>query len=107
MYPHERSLVKRLADQPFALLGINSDEDRKGLKKVLVDEKITWRNWWDGGTIEGPIATKWQVDDWPTLYVLDAEGVIRHVDASGADANMEAVERVVDLLVKELADRSN
>jgi hypothetical protein len=28
MYPHERSLVKRLEGQPFALLGVNSDTDR-------------------------------------------------------------------------------
>ena len=26
MYPHERSLVKKLAEKPFALLGVNSDD---------------------------------------------------------------------------------
>ena len=39
MYPHERSLVNRLEKKPFALLGINSDEDRGALKKVLEKEK--------------------------------------------------------------------
>jgi hypothetical protein len=29
MYPHERSLVNRLAGKPFVLLGINSDDDRE------------------------------------------------------------------------------
>jgi hypothetical protein len=33
MYAHERSLVKRLEDKPFALLGINSDIDKDALKK--------------------------------------------------------------------------
>ncbi len=49
MYPHERSLVKRLQDQEkrFVLLGINSDEDREELKKTLEKEQITWRSWWD------------------------------------------------------------
>ena len=28
MYPHERSLVKTLADKPFALIGVNSDADK-------------------------------------------------------------------------------
>ena len=32
MYPHERSLVKRLENKPFALLGVNSDRDREALK---------------------------------------------------------------------------
>ncbi len=77
MYPHERSLVKRLADKPFALLGINSDPDRAGLEKVLVDESITWRSWWDE-TTSGRIATEWIVSGWPTIYVLDENGVIRN-----------------------------
>ena len=28
MYPHERSLVERLKDKPFALIGVNSDTDK-------------------------------------------------------------------------------
>ena len=27
MYPHERSLVKKMADKPFASVGVNSDKD--------------------------------------------------------------------------------
>ena len=54
MYPHERSLVSKLKDKPFVLLGINSDQNRDELKKVLEKEQITWRSWWDGGKIGGP-----------------------------------------------------
>ncbi len=106
MYPHERSLVKRLAGKPFALLGVNSDEDRQQLKTVIEKEKITWRSWWNGGSIDGPIATKWQISSWPTILVLDTKGVIRHVDAGGADVDIEAIEAVVVSLLKELADKS-
>jgi len=31
--------VKRLAGKPFALLGVNSDEDRKVLRTVIAREK--------------------------------------------------------------------
>jgi hypothetical protein len=77
MYPHERSLVKKLADKPFALLGVNSDPDKAELKKAMQKENITWRSFWDVNT-SGPIATRWAVQGWPTLYVIDAKGVIRH-----------------------------
>jgi len=77
MYPHERSLVKRLADQPFALIGINSDTDREKLKETMKEEGITWRSFWNGGSTRGPISSEWNVSGWPTLYVIDAEGVIR------------------------------
>ena len=67
MYAHERSLVKRLEDKPFALLGVNSDTDKDALKKAMEKEHITWRSFWNGpeGT-GGPISTKWNVHGWPT-----------------------------------------
>jgi hypothetical protein len=79
MYPHERSLVKDMEGKPFALLGINSDTNKEELKKAMEEEHITWRSWWNGpeGT-GGPISTKWNVSGWPTLYILDHKGVIRH-----------------------------
>ena len=78
MFPHERSLVKQLADKPFALIGVNSDGDLQQTRKDNVTKNITWRSFWNGehGTA-GPIATKWGVDTWPTIYVIDAKGVIR------------------------------
>ena len=77
MYPHERSLVKRLEGKPFALVGVNSDQDTAELKKAMEKENITWRSFWDVNT-SGPISTRWAVEGWPTLYVIDAKGVIRH-----------------------------
>jgi len=97
MYPHERSLVKRLANEPFALVGVNSDEDREELKRTLVKEEITWRSFWDGGSRSGPIATKWNVTGWPTIYVIDAKGVIRFKGVRG-----DAMDKAVDELLAEM-----
>jgi hypothetical protein len=97
MYPHERSLVKRLQNSPFALIGVNSDQKRDELKPVLEKEEITWRSFWNGGSTSGPISTAWKVHSWPTIYVLDAEGTIRARDVRG-----EAMDRVVDELLAEL-----
>ena len=97
MYPHERSLVQRLEDKPFALLGINSDGDREALKKTLEEEKITWRSWWDGGGTSGPIATQWNVTGWPTVYVLDGVGVIRYKSVRGP-----GLDKAVDTLLAEI-----
>jgi hypothetical protein len=100
MYPHERSLVKRLESKPFALLGINSDSDREKLKEVLKKEEITWRSWWDGGNTSGPTASKWNVTSWPTIYVLDAKGVIRYRDLRGKD-----LDEAVDKLIQEITQK--
>jgi len=96
MYPHERSLVKRLEGKPFALLGVNSDpKDR--LKQVIKKETMTWRSWWDGGNTSGPIATKWNVSGWPTIYVLDHKGVIRY-----KNVREKEMDKAVDALLAEL-----
>jgi hypothetical protein len=95
MFPHERSLVKRLADKPFALIGVNSDGDLDKLKPRLEEENITWRSFWNGpdGT-QGPISTEWNVKGWPTIYVLDHEGVIRYKGVRG-----EQMDEAVDALL--------
>jgi hypothetical protein len=99
MYPHERSLVEKYKDQPFAIVGINSDPDREALKPVLEKEKITWRSFWNGekGT-SGPISKAWNVKGWPTLYVIDAKGVIRY---KSVGANEDAIDEAIE---KALAD---
>jgi peroxiredoxin len=97
MYPHERSLVKRLEGQPFALLGINSDRDREALKKVMKKQGITWRSFWNGGGTGGPISSAWNVRGWPTIYVLDHKGVIRYKNVRG-----ERMDEAVDALLAEM-----
>ena len=99
MYPHERSLVQKMDSKPFVLLGINSDPSKEVLKKVTEDEKMTWRSWWDGGSTGGPIATKWNVQGWPTLYVLDHKGVIRH--KSAGSPGDKVLDKWIEDLVKE------
>jgi hypothetical protein len=98
MYPHERSLVKKMVDKPFVLLGVNSDKDLKALKPVLQEQEITWRSFWNGekGT-GGPISEEWNVHGWPTLYVIDHKGVIRHkhVGSPGDEVLDKEIEKLV------------
>ncbi len=101
MYPHERSLVKKLTDKPFALIGINSDKDKKELKKAMTKEKITWRSFWDGGSTNGPIARSWKVKGWPTLVLIDAKGVIRE-KWNGSPRDPQVIDRAIDKLLAEM-----
>ena len=98
MYPHERSLVEKLANKPFALIGVNSDNDLEKLKPTLKKENITWRSFWNGeqGT-SGPISTKWNISGWPTIYVMDAEGKIRYKNVRG-----KKLDEAIDTLMAEI-----
>lgn len=78
MVAYQRGLVQRLAGKPFVLVGVNADHDATVARRAMRDEKLSWRSWHDGGT-GGPIATRWEIDLWPSLVLLDHQGVVRGV----------------------------
>lgn len=82
MYESEREMVKRLAGEPFVLLGINGDEADRA-RRVISAGTVTWRSWLDGPN--GPIAGRYKIEAWPTVYVLDKDGRIRFEDLRGED----------------------
>jgi thiol-disulfide isomerase/thioredoxin len=96
MIPHEKKLAARLERSRFAMVGINSDKDRGKAKKYLEEKGITWTQVFDGGT-KGPIDQAWRVNHWPTIYVLDAKGVIRYREVREA-----ALDAAVDELLREV-----
>jgi thiol-disulfide isomerase/thioredoxin len=78
MIPHEREMVERLKDKPFALVSISTDAQKETLTAFLAEEKMPWTHWWNGS--QGGIIEDWDVRQFPTIYVIDAKGVIRHKD---------------------------
>ncbi len=95
MIPHERSLVKQLAGKPFALVGVNSDDDIEVARKAVEELGVNWRSFWNGekGTF-GPIATKWNIASWPATYLIDAKGVIRYKNLKGEKLD-DAIEKLM------------
>jgi hypothetical protein len=103
MYPHERSLVKKLADKPFALVGVNSDDDLEELKKVLETEQITWRSF-QNTQKGGPVISKeWNIQGWPTVFLIDHKGVIRqkYIGAPEEEKLDAAIEKMLEAAEKD------
>lgn len=96
MLPQERSLLEELKGKPFAIVGVNSDSKEK-LKEVVKDGTTTWRNFTNEQKGGRKISEEWRVQAWPTLYILDHKGVIRHKGLHGED-----LERAIKALVAEV-----
>lgn len=102
MVPEERALVRRMQGKPFSLIGVNGDESLQNAKRAMEREQMTWPSFWNGKQgSKGPIAKAWNVEGWPTVYILDAKGIIRFNGMAAHDLN-----RCVDELMKELAETS-
>lgn len=93
--PHERELVEKLHGRPFALVGVNGDENREKAKAAILRAQITWRSFGsNAGGRQGLIASAWNVQAWPTTYIIDHVGVIKHVNLRGKQLD-EALEPLV------------
>lgn len=103
MLPHERSLVERMKDRPFALLGIDTDRDEEQYRKKAAAAGITWRNAMEGAP-DGPIPTRWGVRGYPTLYLIDDRGVVRETWLG--NPGDEVLDRAIDALVAEAESRA-
>ena len=79
MFPAEAALVEKMAGKPFVLLGVNGDASRPEARRKGKAARASWRSWWDGGGLDGPIATRWEVDQWPTVALIDKKGVVRQI----------------------------
>ncbi|MCX7701968.1 MAG: TlpA family protein disulfide reductase [Gemmataceae bacterium] len=93
MIPHEREMVQKLKDKPFVLVSISADEKKETLKEFLENEPMPWVHWWEGRR-EGGILNDWNVEFFPTIYILDHKGVIRYKNIRGK-AMEEAVEKLL------------
>lgn len=93
--PHLTELVELHKNDPFALIGIATDPHLPDYTTRAKAAGVTWRNAWAGGT-SGAWPTAWGVQRYPTVYVLDGQGVVRFVDVRG-----EALSTAVRSLIAE------
>jgi thiol-disulfide isomerase/thioredoxin len=74
--PHFQKLLRLHAGRPFAVVGVASDKTPAVSKAAGDKAGLPGRSLFDGDG--GPVVSRWNVRSWPTLYLLDAKGVIRY-----------------------------
>ena len=103
MVPHERAMAQRMEGKAFALVGVNGDGDKAEARRVCLEERMTWRSFADESNPEEKIATVWSIRGWPTVYVLDDQGVIRFkLCGYGGKRSEEVLDAVVDQVLNEV-----
>jgi thiol-disulfide isomerase/thioredoxin len=95
MIPQEREMVERLKNKPFALVSISMDAKKETLVNFLDKHEMPWAQWWVGASSN--LAEDWNIEYFPTVYVIDAAGVIRNEGVTGKD-----LEEAVTVLLKKM-----
>jgi peroxiredoxin len=78
---------------------VNCDDEKPAADRAVERERLTWPSWWDGGETGRRIAEQWQIDAFPTLYLIDPDGVIRY-KWQGKPEDHEIREAIEELLAK-------
>lgn len=91
MYTDLRELKAKYEDK-LSILNIMADEDRKDTLDAFTSGKLPWNVYWDD--YRGPIATRWSVTDFPTVYIIGPDGRIAAKQLRGQDLEAKIVELV-------------
>jgi hypothetical protein len=59
-------------------LGVNNDASKKTAQEAVEKNELNWRSWWDGD--DGPIVKEFEIQAFPTIFLIDHRGVIRARD---------------------------
>ncbi|MBX3442065.1 MAG: redoxin domain-containing protein [Planctomyces sp.] len=104
-YPWYRDWQERYADQPFSLIGIHTpevDDERRieNVRRKAAEERLTFPILIDGRNENW---NAWGNSMWPSVYVIDKEGRLRHFWAGelkwqGMDGERIARDRIEELL---------
>lgn len=106
LVPVERALAERMKDKPFTIIGVDGDAVPEDARRAVEHEKMTWPSFWNGKDgSKGPITSAWDVSDWPTVFVLDAQRVIRFKFEGYGPPASDMLNGSVDELMKELENR--
>ena len=92
--PFERQLMEQHAGRPFTVIGVNTGDPKNKAASVMKEQKMNWPSFFDGE--DGPIITKWNISSFPTVFLIDAKGVIRMKDQPDDYVLKQAVAEAVD-----------
>ena len=97
--PLTQTLAQKYKGKPFAIVGVNCDDNKEAGRAAVEEEKLTWRSWWDG---DREFAVQWHLESFPTVYLLDADGVIQKKCGS---REAEDLPKAIDALLAKMSNK--
>lgn len=78
MHPVQKEILAKFPPESVVVVELNSDPLDKlaPVRSKIEAERLNWIVVTDGSN--GPAAEQWRISAWPTYFVLDASGRIRH-----------------------------
>lgn len=85
--PHVKQVYTDYHEKGLEIVGVSCDWDGDKLKSFTKENNMPWVQLWDASRQKEresswhALATKYGVDGIPTMFLIDRNGVLRHIDA--------------------------
>lgn len=99
--PHVRAAYERYQKEGLEIVGISFDADKQRLEDVMKRENLRWPHYFDGGGQEAAPGKTFGIRHWPSMWLLDRNGVIRFISAGAG------MDRKITALLKETGNPVN
>lgn len=80
--PNLKEMYEELQPKGFEIIGINMDEDKTKMKEVVEKFGLKWPQHFDGDNPDGGWAAKLGIISFPTMWLVDKQGILRELDAT-------------------------
>ena len=94
--PNIKEVYEKYHDKGFEIIGISLDTDEAALRTFIKENRLPWRQVFDGAGRETPLAQQYGVRGIPAQFLIDREGTVISVKARG--------KRLKDLVEAEIGD---
>jgi len=85
--PNVVALYAKYHAKGFNILSVSLDKEASDWKAAIIKDKLTWNHVSNLKEFEDPIAIQYGINAIPTIFVLDAKGVIVAKDLRGEELN--------------------
>ena len=97
-FPHLNALQQKYRDD-IIVLGVNPiDNDKKSINKIPAFIKRHELSY-NVAFIERPVAESYKIHAYPTLYIIDQNGVIQHSEVGFGATTEQDIEKVINKLL--------
>lgn len=98
--PQMKQLADDFSGQEVAILGMNSDDDLDDARFVIDHLKLNYATL-KNGQDNDRINMKYEIHGWPTLVVIDGNGVVRHIHSGYSPTlRKDLAKKIRELLAK-------
>ena len=97
--PNLKEVYEKYHDSGFEIVGISLDSDEAALREFIKENRLTWRQVFDGKRWESPLVQQYGIRGIPAQFLIDQEGRVISVKARG--------KRLGDLIEAEIGDTTD